>query len=141
RALRRVTADDPAILARILEGIDFKRVSAEDLPEVSRQVGAVAEALIAAERGMRLAIEAVVKKLPKQGKKATEALADLMDQLTLRQITAVTAEVQRRLETLTLFKSRILDDRTYEIRGANSIHRLLENAMWLIDERYWLMHS
>ena len=129
------------ILSKILEGIDFMKVDAEDLPEVARQVGALAEVLVGAERGMRLAIEGVVKKLPKQGKKATESLSDLMDQPTLRQITAVTAEVQRRLETLSVFRNRILDERTYEIRGDNSIHRLLEGAMWIVDERYWLMHS
>lgn len=35
------------------------------------------------------------------------------------------------MEAMTVFKSRMLDDRTYEIRGHNSIHRLLEGAMWL----------
>jgi ribosomal protein L40E/DNA-binding FrmR family transcriptional regulator len=141
KQLHRVTTDDPTILSRIVEGIDFRKVSEEDLPEVARQISSVAQALVGAERGMRLAIEQVVKRLPKQGKKATESLAELMDQLTLRQITAVTAEVQRRMELLAAFKSRMLDDRTYEIRGDNSIHRLLEGAMWLVDERYWLMHS
>ena len=141
KQLRRVAGADPTILSRIVAGIDFRRVSDEDLPEVARQISSVAEALAGAERGMRLAIEQVVRRLPKQGKKATESLAELMDQLTLRQITAVTAEVQRRVEALTVFKSRMLDDRTYEIRGDNSIHRLLEGAMWLVDERYWLMHS
>jgi hypothetical protein len=42
---------------------------------------------------------------------------------------------------LNLFKERVLDERTYEIRGDGSIHRLLEQAMWIVDERYWLMHS
>jgi hypothetical protein len=38
-------------------------------------------------------------------------------------------------------RERVLDDRTYEITGDGSIHRLLEQAMWIVDERYWLMHS
>ena len=40
-----------------------------------------------------------------------------------------------------MLKERALDDRTYEITGEGSIHRLLESAMWIIDERYWLMNS
>ncbi len=64
-----------------------------------------------------------------------------MEQLTLGQITAVTSEVQRRVNLLELFKQRLHDERTYEIRGANSIHRLLESAMWIVNEHYWLMHS
>jgi DNA-directed RNA polymerase subunit RPC12/RpoP len=139
--LRRAAAADPELLARVVKGVDFKRVSEEDIPEVVRQLATIADVLAGADRGMRLAIEQVVKKLPSQGKTATEGLADLMEQLTLRQITAVTLEVQRRAELLKLFKNRMLDDRTYEIRGENSIHRLLETAMWIVDERYWLMQS
>jgi ribosomal protein L40E len=141
RQLRRLSGDDPTIIEKILKGIDFKKLSPEDFPEVARQVSSVAQVLVGADRQMRLAIEEIVKRLPAQGKKATEGLTELMEQLTLRQITAVSAEVQRRMELLALFKKRMLDDRTYEIRGENSIHRLLENAMWIVDERWWLMHS
>jgi hypothetical protein len=137
----RAAANDAELLGRIAKGIDFKRVSEEDLPEVARQLGVIAGVLVSADREFRLSIEALVKKLPAQGKQATAGLADMMEQLTLRQITAVTSEVQRRVELLSLFKSRMLDDRTYEIRGDHSIHRLLEGAMWIVDERYWLMHS
>lgn len=42
---------------------------------------------------------------------------------------------------LKLFKERVLDERTHEIRGDGSIHRLLEQAMWIVDEHYWLMFS
>jgi len=45
------------------------------------------------------------------------------------------------LETIALFEKLVLDDRTYELKGERSIHRVLESAMWLVDERYWLMSS
>lgn len=54
RELKRATAGDPTILSRIVEGIDFRKVSQEDLPEVTRQIGVIAESLIDAERGMGL---------------------------------------------------------------------------------------
>jgi hypothetical protein len=57
------------------------------------------------------------------------------------QIAAVATEVKRRVGLLTMFKACVLDDRTYEIRGDGSIHRLLELAMWIVDEHYWLMFS
>jgi len=83
----------------------------------------------------------LVKQLPAQGEKAIEQLTDLMEELTVGQIAAVTGEVARRVGLLKLFNERVLDDRTYEITGEGSIHRLLERAMWIVDERYWLMHS
>jgi RecB family endonuclease NucS len=64
-----------------------------------------------------------------------------MNDLTIGQITAVTNEVRRRVALLETFTDRINDDRTYEISGEESVHRLLERAMWIVDERYWLMHS
>lgn len=82
-----------------------------------------------------------MKKLPEQGATALNQLSDLMEELTVGQIAAVTTEVQRRANLLKLFKERCLDEKTYEIRGEGSIHRLLEQAMWIVDEHYWLMFS
>jgi len=65
----------------------------------------------------------------------------LLKQWSLRQVMAISAEVKHRLETIDIFNKAILDDKTYEIIGDGSVHRILENAMWIIDERYWLIHS
>ena len=43
--------------------------------------------------------------------------------------------------TIELFERQIQDPRTFEIRGDKSIHRILERAMWLVSEEYWLLHS
>lgn len=83
----------------------------------------------------------VVQNLPKENKRAVEDLADLLKTWSLKQITSISTQVIDRIQTLELFKNRILDDKTYEIRGEDSIHRILERAMWIIDERYWLLHS
>jgi hypothetical protein len=40
-----------------------------------------------------------------------------------------------------LFEKLVLDDKTYELKGDRSIHRVLAGAMWLVDERNWLMSS
>ncbi|MEJ7792013.1 MAG: hypothetical protein WKF65_08600 [Gaiellaceae bacterium] len=47
----------------------------------------------------------------------------------------MTNEVTRRVGLLTLFREQVLDERTYEITGDKSIHRLLGRAMWIVDER------
>jgi hypothetical protein len=81
----------------------------------------------------------VVESLPKQQKRAVEELGNLLQTWSLLQITHVASEVRQRLTTLELFRERILDERTYEIAGEDSIHRILERAMWLVDEHYWLL--
>ena len=60
---------------------------------------------------------------------------------SLNVVTNVAQQVKSRLETILLFEEQIQDERTFEIIGDNSIHRILERSMWLVDERYWLLHS
>ena len=91
--------------------------------------------------GFREAFLGLVKKLPGQGKRALEELETLLKDLGLQQITSVAQQVKSRLTTIDILKKQIMDPRTHEIKGDNSIHRILESAMWLVDERYWLLQS
>jgi len=132
---------DPRFVTQVLKDLNLDKVSEEDLPKLGESIGDLAEILLGVSEAQRSAIQGLIKKLPKQGEKAIRQLSDLMEELTAGQIAAVAGEVQRRVSLLNTFKERALDDRTYEIRGDGSIHRLLERAMWIVDERYWLMHS
>lgn len=141
RRVRELAGRDPNLIARVLEGISFEGVDDEDLPSLTTAVGEIAAVLATVEGGFRSSINRLIGQLPQQGKQGVEQLAQLLDSLTLTQIASVTAEVQRRAGLLQTFRERALDERTYEITGEGSIHRLLEGAMWIVDERYWLMHS
>lgn len=144
RAQKKVVAlaqGNPSIITGILRGIDFAKIAPADHEKLGDALTELAAIYTNASEGMRKSIQAIVKKLPDEGEQAVRELSGLMESLTLGQITAVTGEVQRRMDLLRMFKERALDDRTYEIRGDGSIHRLLEQAMWIVDERYWLMHS
>src|ERR1700687_2806431 len=67
--------------------------------------------------------------------------AALLERGSLRQIGDVAGEVRRRLDAIALLERVASDDRTYELRTEHSIHRVLEQSLWLIDERYWLLTS
>jgi DNA-directed RNA polymerase subunit RPC12/RpoP len=139
--LQSLANTEPLQFTRILKQIDFSKVTDNDVDQIAEALGEIAESLVGADEGLRRAIRTIVAQLPQQGEAAVRELSALMESLTLTQIATVTREVQRRLGLLELFRDRALDDRTYEIRGDGSIHRLLESAMWIVDERYWLMHS
>lgn len=139
--LQTAAESNPALVAEIFKGLKLDAITEDDVPQISRVLQEIAQIVVDADESMRRAIGRIVKQLPQHGEDAIEALSDLMEHLTLTQITAVTNEVKRRVNLLDVFTARINDDRTYEIRGEGSIHRLLENAMWIVDERYWLMHS
>ena len=138
---KQLFSGNPELLIEIVEGLKLEEVPEEDLPSLVDSLSQLAQILAGVDERHQLAIRQLVEKLPKQKAAAISQLSDLMSDLTIGQITAVTNEVKRRVGLLETFTNRINDDRTYEITGDDSIHRLLERAMWIVDERYWLMHS
>lgn len=141
KQIKGLVRSDPKFIAQVLRELRLDTVSEEDLPKLGEAIGDLADILMGVDEAQRAAIRKLVKQLPKQGEKAIRELSALMEELTAGQIAAVAGEVKRRVGLLDTFKERVLDDRTYEITGDGSIHRLLEKAMWIVDERYWLMHS
>lgn len=45
------------------------------------------------------------------------------------------------MNKLKIFEASIQNENAYEIKGRNSIHNQLTNAMWIIDDVYWLLYS
>lgn len=66
---------------------------------------------------------------------------EILREISLHDVNNFSETIKNRLEKINFFKKISISNKTYEIRGAESIHRFLENNMWIIDERYWLMHS
>ncbi len=139
--IEELTKNYPDFVRKILSDIDFENIDSSNYQEFADIVNELSEIISKTDKGFRYAFRNVIKQLPKQQKRAVEDLDNLLKTWSLKQITTISTQVVQRLQTLELFKERVLDDKTYEIRGENSIHRILEKAMWIIDERYWLMHS
>lgn len=141
KEIKKLTKGHPELIRKVLKEIDVTKWEESDYSDIRDILNEISELLAKTDAGFRQAFSEVVQHLPKQEKRAVEDLADLLKSWSLKQITSISSQVIERVRTLDLFKDRVLDNRTYEIRGNDSIHRILENAMWIIDERYWLLHS
>jgi len=139
--IAKLTKNYPELVRKILKEVNLEDIEETNYDEFADIIKELADIVSKTDSGFRSAFRNVIKQLPKQKKKAIENLSELLETWTLKQITAISNEVMQRLQTLELFKEQVLDDRTYEIKGDKSIHRILERAMWIVDERYWLMHS
>jgi hypothetical protein len=142
--LQSLAKTDPALVIEILKNLSLdllSHISEEEIPEIGAMIAGITEILVKLEQSHRRVIQQLIAKLPAHGERSVRDLSDLTNELTIAQITAVAAEVQRRVSFLRMFRERVLDEQTYEINGDKSIHRLLEQAMWIVDEHYWLMHS
>lgn len=139
--IAKLARDYPEFLTELIAALDPTNLSKQDFTNVTEIFAQIADILTRANAGFRDAYLSVLKKLPKQKQRALEDLSFLLEGWTLNVITNVAQQVQSRLETIDLFERQIQDPRTFEILGDTSIHRILERAMWLVDEKYWLLHS
>lgn len=139
--MKELVKNYPEFLKQVVSAIDATTLGKEDMESLVGVLGQLADAVSNANIGFRKAFLSVVAKLPQQGQRALEDLELLLEGWSLQQITSVAQQVQSRIETIELFKKQIKDKRTYEIYGDKSIHRILERAMWLINEHYWLLQS
>lgn len=131
----------PQFLLEITDKIDFSKVDSASQKHVFDGLKTLVEIASKYDTGFQATFNHVLKKLPKEGKVALAQLEELMEKWSLKQITGVAAVVQERLNEIERFKAAISNDKTFEIKGDSSIHRILERSMWIVDERYWLMHS
>lgn len=120
-------------ISKILKNADFEKVRLL-LEHVANATSSYDEVFFAS-------LKQVFEQLKSQDKVSIVTFGELLKEWNLKQITDVTKEVKRRLSELELFIDKIEDEKTYEIRGENSIHRILERSMWLLDERYWIIQS
>lgn len=141
KKISRIFEERPDIVKKIIEAINPDALSKKDFESLGETLVEISSTVSSASAGFRDAFLSVVKKLPKQKQRALEDLALLLEGWSLQAITNVAQQVRSRLDTIKLFETQIQDERTYEIRGDNSIHRILERSMWLVDERYWILHS
>jgi ribosomal protein L40E len=139
--LQEIATQHPDFLKEVVAAIDPKKLGKSDISALLETFGEIADAFTNANAGFREAFLSVVKKLPKQKQRALEDLALLLQGWSLHVITNVAQQVRSRIETIELFEKQVNDSRTFEISGDDSIHRILERAMWLVDERYWLLYS
>ena len=139
--LKRLLQQYPEFLGQVAASADQAKLKEADLDQLGHLVDNLTKVMSKATEGFKDAFFRLVEKLPKQGQRALEDLEMLLHNWSLHQITGVTQQVKSRLETIEVFEKQIHYERTFEIRGAGSIHRILERAMWLIDERYWLLQS
>lgn len=131
----------PKLIIKIIKELDFRKIDEKNHKHVLEILGSIAGIIEKSDEAFQVSFKNILKSLPKQEKVALDQLSELLKDWTLKQVTGVAQIVKERLNEITRFETATNKDETYEIKGENSIHRILERAMWIIDERYWLLYS
>lgn len=131
----------PELVAKILKALDFTNLGEKNHKIVLEMLTSIGKVIERSDEGFQISFRNIIQNLPSQEKMAIVELEELLKDWSLKQITGVTSIVKERLNELKRFEIAISKDTTFEIRGDGSIHRILERAMWILDERYWLLNS
>jgi hypothetical protein len=130
---KKQQADLPAQIAALVErqGPDF----------VFALLSSIDSSVAGGSGRIKESLKDVIAKLAKEPAKAMNELSDLMDEWNLLQVTSLLSIVKSRLETIAGFEQLIHDEKTFELKEKNSVHRTLERSMWLLNDEYWIAQS
>lgn len=102
---------------------------------------AIADLISQFDRASVTRVTRIVKAMKNEGTANIQALDEVLSDWSLSQATSVLRETRRRLATIELLREGLQNEKTFEIQGDNSIHSILEQDLWLLDESYWMIQS
>ena len=139
--IQSILHQNPILINKLLTDINFSELDEEGIEFVVDLVRNLDSKILEAEKSAQESFKSVIKKVSSSKKLGIVELEELLKKWNLLNLTGVSSIICRRLQTLDLFESMIVNDKTYEIKGDNSIHRILEKNLWILNENYWLMQS
>lgn len=127
---------------KAFDSVYHGRLEIEDMPLITEYMNTVFKSLLGRQQDMIALQLELLNQLSKEKRpEGMERLLKLLEEYNLPQITSVASVITDRLEKLKVFEAQIGNENAYEIKGTNSIHNQLANALWLLDDSYWLLHA
>ncbi len=136
----------PEVVIEMIKTLDKilgkKELAIEDIPLVRRFTETLLNALFGKKALMINLNLDLINRLGKEtDPRGIMELLKLLEEYELPQLTSVTGIITDRLQKLKLLEAQIQNERAYEIKGKNSIHNQLAEALWILDDGYWLLSS
>lgn len=129
-------------ILRAFDGIHQSHMEIEDIPTMIQVTKTAATLLSNQTKHM---IDSKIELLEQLSREKTpngiKKLTNLLEDYELPQLTSVANIIMDRLHRISLLKATIENENAYEIKGKESVHNQLVNALWIIDDSYWLLYS
>lgn len=137
---KTVLAEDPRLLLAVAEALGSSPLAELDLASLGDARERIATLAGRVEDARQVATQDAIENVSADRTTGVLQLARLIDDQAHGELIAANLELRRRVGVLELLKERLYDERSYKIVNHRSaIHRLLERAVWVFDERYWLL--
>ena len=129
-------------MLKAFDQIFHGKVEIEDFSLIKQYMQTALKSLLGKQQIMiNLHIDLINKLGKEKTPRGIQKLLALLEVYDLPQLTSVTSIITDRLSRLRVFAHQITNEKAYEIKGKNSIHNQLANALWILDDSYWLLHS
>lgn len=138
--LVQLSKQHPDRFAKLVEALKLHM----ELPaegENDELYAAIAELISQFDKASIARVTHIVKVMKDEGTANVKALDEVLGEWSLTQATSVLRETRRRIAMIALLRESLKNEQTFEIRGSNSIHSILEQDLWLLDESYWMIQS
>lgn len=136
---KAILTEDPSLLFEIVAALGEGALGEQELAALGESRERIAALAVEVDQAQRVALRRSLEQLSAAKTTGSRQLAELSEQLAHAERVAAVAELRRRVGVLELFKERLHDERSYKIVSHRSaIHGLLEEAIWILDERCWL---
>jgi hypothetical protein len=133
-------AEDPRLLLTVAETLAASPLAELDLASLGDVRERIATLAGEVEDARRVATRDAIENVSEDRTTGTQQLARLIEDQAYGEPIAANLELRRRVGVLELLKDRLYDARSYKVVNHRSaIHSLLERAVWIFDERYWLL--
>jgi hypothetical protein len=137
---KTVLAKDPRLLLTIAETLAASPLAELDLASLDDASERIATLAGKVEDARGVATRDAIEGVSEDRRTGVQQLARLIEDQAHGEHIAANLELRRRVGVLELLKERLHDERSYKIVNYRSaIHRLLEQAVWIFDERYRLL--
>jgi hypothetical protein len=138
--LVQLSQQHPERFAKLVEAlkVNIKMPSGEENEQL---YAAIADLISQFDRVSIARVTHIVTALKDEGTSNVKALDEVLSDWSLSQATSVLRETRRRIAMIELLRESLQNEKTFEIRGDNSIHSILEHDLWLLDESYWMIQS
>jgi hypothetical protein len=138
--LAQLSQQHPERFARLVSALKI-HIGMPSGEQNEQLYAAIADLISQFDRASVERVTRIVTALRDEGTTNVQALDEVLSDWSLSQVTSVLRETRRRLAMIDLLRESLRNEQTFEIRGENSIHSILEQDLWLLDEAYWMLQS
>lgn len=136
--VKEVVDKRPTLATEILENINLEKFDSTQLSDFLNKISERDRDAITLEINL---FEEIIKSLNPRDTKSIDNFLEILDKVSIHGVNTTMQFVLGRLEKIKIFEELINNDKTYEIKGENSIHKFLERNIWILNEKYEILAS